>query len=678
MKKKRTFQFTGKVALFLMTILMFTVMLGCILGSYLMDEAGIYSSSKKKYLEEHYDTYINRDASYIINLVIQKQALIIQQEQKEQLEQWCEEKNFAEVTITRYYSDGNPEDESIYCAGDSWEWKKGDADHGYSQSKMIYTKSDNLNYPTAWIVITITLAKEPFVISDNYQNIYRLASFLYIMRYGVFVIAFITLLLSILGFILLMCASGRHKNKDGVHAGWGTAVPFDFLTITTALTLVLLLKCIIQLFNDASSPIILTILVPLVMLSETIFLGWCMSFSVRIKLGQWWKNTLIFRAFIPIRKLIRAALKGIATVKNNIPFISKTIIIITVITFAELFFIFTVLNSVNPDTLFYLWMLEKIILIPLILYVAITLYKLKLGANALVRGDLNYKIDTKYMIWDIKEHGETLNNIANGMVLAVEERMKSERLKTELITNVSHDIKTPLTSIINYADLLNKEVSGDAHRNSSDNSNCNETKSVNITSDKIEKVQEYSSVLHRHSERLKRLIEDLIEASKAATGTMEVNLEPCDTVILLTQAAGEFEEKLRSSGLSIITKQPEHPIIILADGRRLWRIFDNLLNNICKYAQSGTRVYLTLEEKNDFAVITFKNTSRDALDVSTDELMERFVRGDASRHTEGNGLGLAIAKSLTELQKGTMELTIDGDLFKVILKFPIHKSENEI
>ena len=159
---------------------------------------------------------------------------------------------------------------------------------------------------------------------------------------------------------------------------------------------------------------------------------------------------------------------------------------------------------------------------------------------------------------------------------------------------------------------------------------------------------------------------------------MEVNLEPCDTVILLTQATGEFEEKLRSSGLSIITKQPEHPIIILADGRRLWRIFDNLLNNICKYAQSGTRVYLTLEEKNDFAVITFKNTSRDALDVSTDELMERFVRGDASRHTEGNGLGLAIAKSLTELQKGTMELTIDGDLFKVILKFPIHKSEHEI
>ena len=674
MKKKRTFKLTGKVALFLMTILMFTITIGCILGSYLMYEDGIYSVKKQTYLEKRYDTYLNRDASHIIDIIIHKQALIIQPEQKELLEEWCEKKNYAEVTIWRYYSDGRTEDEAIQESQKIWEWKNEKVDRGYFQSEMIYTACDNPKYSTAGILIDITLAKEPLAIQDNYQSIYRLASFLYIMRYGVFVIAFITLLLSIFGFIQLMCSSGRHKNKDGVHAGWGTAVPFDLLTIAAALALFLLSKCTIQLFNDATSPIIFTILVPLVMLSETIFLGWSMSLALRIKLRQWWKNTLIFHACVLVLKLIKTAIKGI----NYVPFIPKTIILIATVAFIELFFIFITLNSGNPDTVLYLWILEKIILIPLILYVAITLYKLKQGGNALVRGDLNYKIDTKYMIWDIKEHGETLNNIANGMVLALEERMKSERLKTELITNVSHDIKTPLTSIINYADLLNKEVSGESCEISSAHSNYQETELVNITAQKMNKIQEYSSILHRHSERLKRLIEDLIEASKAATGTIEVNLEPCDTAILLTQAIGEFEDKLQSTGLSIITNQPEQPVFILADGRRLWRIFDNLLNNICKYAQAGTRVYLTLEKQDNFAVITFKNTSRDALNISPDELMERFVRGDVSRHTEGNGLGLSIAKSLTELQNGTMDLTIDGDLFKVILKFPIHKAENQI
>ena len=226
-------------------------------------------------------------------------------------------------------------------------------------------------------------------------------------------------------------------------------------------------------------------------------------------------------------------------------------------------------------------------------------------------------------------------------------------MKTELITNVSHDIKTPLTSIINYASLISAEPSEN------------------------EKITEYAKVLVRQSDRLKRLIEDLVEASKASTGNLEVHLAPCDASVFIEQASGEYEEKLEKAGLTLVTSKPEQEVRIMADGRRMWRVFDNLMNNICKYAQSGTRVYLMLELIDGQAVVSFKNISKDPLNISAEELMERFVRGDASRNTEGNGLGLSIARSMTELQGGRMTLSVDGDLFKAMLSFPI-LAEDEI
>jgi len=328
---------------------------------------------------------------------------------------------------------------------------------------------------------------------------------------------------------------------------------------------------------------------------------------------------------------------------SEVPLIWKTIVAFTIFSFANTLILFG--NWGEYDNLVVYWIFSTIIIGAIVVCVAIMLKKLQQAGEALARGDLSYKVDTSRMIGDFKSHGEALNSIAKGMNLAVEQRMRSERMKTELITNVSHDIKTPLTSIINYTDLISKE-------------NCDN-----------EKITEYSQVLLRQSERLKRLIEDLVEASKASTGNLEVNLTPCDLKIFLSQVTGEYEEKLCNNNLQLITDYCTNDIMIMADGRRLWRVFDNLMNNVCKYAQSNSRVYLSLENQGNKAVVTLKNMSASPLNISEDELMERFVRGDESRNTEGNGLGLSIIKGFTEALGGTYDIIIDGDLFKTVLEF---------
>ena len=255
--------------------------------------------------------------------------------------------------------------------------------------------------------------------------------------------------------------------------------------------------------------------------------------------------------------------------------------------------------------------------------------------------------DHIHMFWDFKEHAENLNSISDGISIAVEEKLKSERFKTELITNVSHDIKTPLTSVINYVDLIKKE------------------KPEN------NKIKEYVDVLVKQSNRLKKLVEDLVEASKASSGNLAVELSPCDAQIALEQAVGEYSEKLKLKNLELVLKMVDSPINILVDGKYLWRIFDNLLSNICKYSLNGSRVYISLSKRNDIAEFCFKNISSYELEITPEELTERFVRSDKSRSSEGSGLGLSIAKNLTELQKGSFEVITDGDLFKVTIKFNI-------
>lgn len=296
----------------------------------------------------------------------------------------------------------------------------------------------------------------------------------------------------------------------------------------------------------------------------------------------------------------------------------------------------------------FLWALVALIILWLVVFFVAYQFKTLYEGTARIReGGIDEPIPLDKLKGLFKKHAENINTLGEGIDAAVQERIRSERFKTELITNVSHDIKTPLTSIINYVDLIKKEDVKD------------------------ETMLEYVDVLDRQSARLKKLIEDLMEASKASTGNVEVNLEECDVSVILGQAIGEFEDKMTAKELIPIVTYPENPINIKADGRHLWRVFDNLLNNICKYALPGTRVYINVVESEEGSSVdvVFKNISSTQLNISSDELMERFVRGDSSRNTEGSGLGLSIAKSLTELMNGELLLDVDGDLFKATLRF---------
>ena len=272
--------------------------------------------------------------------------------------------------------------------------------------------------------------------------------------------------------------------------------------------------------------------------------------------------------------------------------------------------------------------------------------RVRKGTEIIAAGNLNHQIETAHLPADLKGHAEALNNISGGLTTAVNEQMKSERFKAELITNVSHDLKTPLTSIINYVNLLK-------------------------TTDQTDpRAQTYIEVLDRKSLRLKKLTEDLVEASKASTGVLAVNREKIGMAQLLDQALGEYEEKLEEKRLAVVRTVPEGESYVYADGRHLWRVIDNLLSNCAKYALEGTRVYIELVRGKGTVSLSVKNISREALNVPPERLMERFVRGEESRSTEGSGLGLSIARSLTELQGGTFELAVDGDLFKAVVTLP--------
>lgn len=388
----------------------------------------------------------------------------------------------------------------------------------------------------------------------------------------------------------------------------------------------------------------------LVLVMLAVGMAFVLTTITRWKAKEIWKNTivwrcctLVWRIWLRCWRYIKLPFVRLGKLFRALPMLWKTAVFTPIVLI--FFGILSFLVLENGFTLF-LWGLVALAIYLAVLYAAYCFRLLMKAGHALADGDLRYKTDTHTLMLVFREHGENLNRIGDGMEKALSEKIKSERFKTELITNVSHDIKTPLTCIINYTDLLSREpLDG--------------------------KAKEYTDVLSRQSARLKKLIEDLIEASKASTGNIAVSLERLDVCQIVRQSLGEYAERLEGCGLRIVETIPDGEIFANVDGRQLWRVLDNLYSNVCKYALNGTRVYVIVVEDEGEVTISIKNISRDPLTTAADELTERFVQGDASRASEGSGLGLNIAKSLTELQHGTFTIRCDGDLFRVDVTFPV-------
>ena len=447
--------------------------------------------------------------------------------------------------------------------------------------------------------------------------------------------------LSVFLLIYLICAAGR--KEDQVILTGLNRIPLDLYFV-----ILFLLGLGYATFLDAgpfyyyygySSRVAQILLfLPLLLLVPAILcsaLG--MTLSARLKLPGCWKNTLIYRVFHWFFCLLRRAILAI-------PLNWKGAICVIGLGLFNVFFIAIAFGNGSGAVFFFCLIVDLLVLLYVLRFLG-ELRKVETICSKMAAGELDTPMPEK-LHFGLNNISGYLDQISIGMNKAVAERMKSERMKTELITNVSHDIKTPLTSIISYIDLLKKE---------------------NI---KGEKAQEYIQVLDRQSQRLKKLTEDVVEASKAATGNLPVSLIRTEVGELLEQAGAEYGESLQAKGLHLVVNKPLGEPAILADSRLISRIFSNLFSNICKYAQEGTRVYLAGTSQRDQVEISLKNISAQVLNISPDELMERFVRGDSSRKTEGSGLGLAIVRSLTELQGGKMTISIDGDLFKVQLHFP--------
>jgi signal transduction histidine kinase len=474
-------------------------------------------------------------------------------------------------------------------------------------------------------------------------------------RFSLIAVGILSCVMAVSLFVLLLCAAGHHPALARPRLNTFDRLPTDLMLALYGgyAYLLSLLATRITTYWEAAwiVPGLLIILI-----SAPLLVLFFMSFSTRCKCGTLIKNTLCYYVLVTIWRGLRwlwlHALCPLGCTVHRIvagiPLVWKTAVLLISLAIIEFL---TLMLIQNRTLLIILWAIETVLITCSVLFLAQAWHRLQEGSRSLAEGNLHHKVDTSRLPADFKRHAEDLNSIREGISRAVEERMKSEHFRTELITNVSHDIKTPLTTIISYVNLLAGEpYTGEA-------------------------AKKYLATLERQSTRLKKLMEDLLEVSKATTGNLTVHPAPCELEVMLSQALGEYEERMQAAQLIPVLHIASPSPIIMADGRLLWRVFDNLLSNAVKYAMPGTRVYLDLKVENSLASLMVRNISKTELNVPAEELLERFVRGDRSRHTEGSGLGLSIAHSLTELMGGELSLEIDGDLFKVMVKFPVYTSQ---
>ena len=477
--------------------------------------------------------------------------------------------------------------------------------------------------------------KSPLAPRDSALYVMTWVERLISARYLLIVLTILLLAVCLFLFIFLLCSMGHKEGVDGIYQCWLNKIPLDlFLALLFALFFAWAAFLSDIWYIDFWYYILLAFG------TAALALTLILSVAGRAKAPGFFKNTIVYMVFAWI-------FRGL----GRIPMVWRTMLIWVCWCFVDLYFTFS--NSYYYDSLLpAFWVISRAVLTIVILYLASSLRLLQKEGQAIADGQTDYK-GKPIPRWlpALKKHEENLQSIQLGIQKAVDEQTRAERMKTELITNVSHDIKTPLTSIVNYVYLLEKEDI------------------------QPEKAKEYVDVLNRQAARLKKLTEDLVEASKASSGSLPVHLAPTDVNVLLSQLAGDYLEKLEDAQLEPIFRPAPSQPVIQADGQLLSRVLGNLFSNICKYAMPGTRVYFESAADENTVSLTFKNISKYELNIPAEELMARFVRGDRSRHTEGSGLGLSIAQSLTELQGGTFRLEIDGDLFKAVVTFPREQTE---
>lgn len=446
------------------------------------------------------------------------------------------------------------------------------------------------------------------------------------------------LVLSLILVILLTCYAGRVKGIKEIKLAWVDRPPLELVLIFWALVAAGVVAAVVFSASNSyyeSSYVWVVISTVAVALGDSLALTGYLSLVRRVKSRTLWKNSLCYMIISGIKRIFRNLL-SVTRVSQQLIVACSTYV-----------FLMLVLCLFHTPLSILIAIIISIVGLIIVYRDAMSRKRILEGIEKITSGELDYQIDLDKINFLQMEVAESINQVGTVMNQAVNQSMKDERLKTDLITNVSHDIKTPLTSIINYVDLLKREEIQN------------------------EKAQGYLEILDQKSQRLKQLTEDLVEASKLSSGNVVLNMEKMDFNEILMQALGEFEEKFESRNLQVVLKRPEGQVAVMGEGRRIWRILENLFQNVYKYAMPGTRVYAELVKEEKEMIFTLKNISQYSLNIDADELTERFIRGDVSRTTEGSGLGLSIARDLTTLQKGGFDIHLDGDLFKAILRFEL-------
>lgn len=453
----------------------------------------------------------------------------------------------------------------------------------------------------------------------------------------------------LIGMVWLTVTAGRRPEDEEIHLNgfdrWYTEIAAGTV-IGIWLAGTIISGTLIANSSLGYSHVVVTVIV-ICLICGTYTMAWFLigylSLVRRIKAGTLWKNSLIRKVLKWIGKCSGKLADFARAFSRNTAEKIKVLLVGGAFLFLQFLIIGCIFNGAGVFLL--ALMAVDVVVMIFAIRKADGQDLIMDGLKKISDGELQYKIKTDTLTGKQKVMAEYINNIGSGLDAAVENSLKKERMQTELITNVSHDLKTPLTSIINYVDLMKRENPTDP------------------------KIQEYLRILDEKSQRLKVLTEDVVEASKASTGNIKLEMNDIDFVEMVQQVIGEFEEKFQEKNLTMMVHFTDEPSIIYADGQRMWRVLENVFGNVVKYAMEGTRVYAEISNRNKKVTFSLKNISAQPLNISADELTERFIRGDVARNTEGSGLGLSIAKSLTELQGGEFKLYLDGDLFKVMITF---------